>query len=204
MPILVTMAIRMCMCSDPTLRSPCVGPCMLCCAGGQRDLFEGVLQAGSLIVDRLRTYSQPVTVYIPPGAEVRGGAWVVIDSQINPGVVEMYADPAARGGVLEPEGIAEIKFRVPDLIKAMHRLDPELQRLRSEGGALGEAGVKAREKQLLPVYQQVALQFADMHDTPVRMMAKGVLAGVVPWSSSRRYFTGRLKRCVKGTMQVLS
>ena len=36
--------------------------------------------------------------------------------------VEMYADPVARGGVLEPEGIAEINFRTPDLLKAMRLL----------------------------------------------------------------------------------
>ncbi len=43
-----------------------------------------LMQAGSLIVDNLRTYHQPVIVYLPPGAELRGGAWVVIDGQINP------------------------------------------------------------------------------------------------------------------------
>lgn len=78
-------------------------------------------QAGSQIVERLRTYSRPVFVYIPAGAELRGGAWVVVDSQINAAQVEMYADPCARGGVLEPEGVCEIKFRTPDLIKLMHR-----------------------------------------------------------------------------------
>jgi acetyl-CoA carboxylase carboxyltransferase component len=50
-----------------------------------------------------------------------GGAWVVVDSQINPGAVEMYADPGARGGVLEPEGVVEIKFRALDLTRMMHR-----------------------------------------------------------------------------------
>ena len=43
-----------------------------------------LLQAGSLIVENLRTYRQPVIIYLPPGAELRGGAWVVIDGQINP------------------------------------------------------------------------------------------------------------------------
>ncbi len=43
--------------------------------------------------------------------------------------VEMYADPGARGGILEPEGIVEIKFRRADLVAAMHRLDPVLQQL---------------------------------------------------------------------------
>jgi acetyl-CoA carboxylase/biotin carboxylase 1 len=90
-------------------------------AGGQRDLFDGVLQAGSMIVEHLRVYKQPVFVYMPCGAELRGGAWVVVDSQINPTHIETFADPRARGGVLEPEGVVEIKFRTPDLIKAMHR-----------------------------------------------------------------------------------
>ena len=60
-------------------------------SGGQRDLFEGVLQAGSCIVEALRGYAAPVLVYLPPGCELRGGAWVVIDSQINAGTIEMYA-----------------------------------------------------------------------------------------------------------------
>ncbi len=46
---------------------------------------------------------------------------MVIDSQINAANVEMYADPTARGGVLEPEGVVEIKFRKPDLVRMMHR-----------------------------------------------------------------------------------
>ena len=41
------------------------------------------MQAGSLIVENLRTYKQPVIVYLPPGSELRGGAWVVVDGQIN-------------------------------------------------------------------------------------------------------------------------
>lgn len=44
-----------------------------------------------MIVDALRTYKQPVFVYLPPGAELRGGAWVVIDSAINADMIEMYA-----------------------------------------------------------------------------------------------------------------
>lgn len=41
------------------------------------------MQAGSLIVDSLSTYTQPVFVYLAPGAELRGGAWVVVDGRIN-------------------------------------------------------------------------------------------------------------------------
>ena len=69
--------------------------------------------------------------------------------------VEMYADPVARGGVLEPEGIVEIKFRVPDLLKAMHRLDPVIRGLKEEAALDFEQAVKDRETALLPVYRQV-------------------------------------------------
>lgn len=55
---------------------------------------------------------------------------MVIDAQINSDRVEMYADPSARGGVLEPEGIVEIKFRVPELLQAMHRIDPIIASLK--------------------------------------------------------------------------
>ncbi len=41
---------------------------------------------------------------------------------------------------------------------------------------------------------QVARSFADMHDTPVRMLAKGVLRGIVPWQASRSFLALRLRR----------
>lgn len=163
-------------------------------SGGQRDLFEGVLQAGSLIVDSLRTYGQPVVMYIPPGCELRGGAWVVIDSQINCEQIESYADPTAKGAVLEPDGVVEIKFRPTELLTIMHKIDPVILKLKQEGAGPGDAAIKARETALLPVYHQIALAFAQMHDTPQRMMAKGVLRGVVPWIESRAFFSARLRR----------
>lgn len=76
------------------------------------------------------------------------------------------------------------------------RLDPVLKQLTGQTGNKVEvdAAIKAREKTLLPVYQQVARQFADMHDTPARMYAKGVLSGIVPWKEARRFFAARLRR----------
>ncbi len=68
--------------------------------------------------------------------------------------VEMYADPAGRGGVLEAEGMVEIKFRTPELVAAMHRLDPVIAAQRAEGGAGAAAAIRAREAVLLPVYRQ--------------------------------------------------
>ncbi len=69
--------------------------------------------------------------------------------------VEMCADPLARGGVLEPEGIVEINIRTPDLIKAMHRLEPVIVRIKAEDCPDMEAALRAREAVLLPVYRQV-------------------------------------------------
>ena len=71
-------------------------------------------------------------MYIPPNGELRGGAWVVVDPTINEAMMEMYADENARGGILEPPGICDVKFRKPDLIKAMHRQDSKLQQLATE------------------------------------------------------------------------
>jgi acetyl-CoA carboxylase/biotin carboxylase 1 len=53
-------------------------------SGGTRDMYGEILKFGAMIVDALRTYRHPVFVYIPPGGELRGGAWVVIDPTINP------------------------------------------------------------------------------------------------------------------------
>lgn len=176
-------------------------------SGGQRDLFEGILQAGSTIVENLRTYKQPVFVYIPMMAELRGGAWVVVDSRINSDHIEMYADRTAKGNVLEPEGMIEIKFRTKELLECMGRLDQKLIDLRAK---LQEAKnnrtlamveslqqqIKAREKQLLPTYTQVATKFAELHDTSLRMAAKGVIKEVVDWDKSRSFFCRRLRRRV--------
>lgn len=171
-------------------------------SGGQRDLLEGVLQAGSHIVDRLREYMQPIFVYVPPGGELRGGAWVVVDAQINNRMIEMYADPSARGGVLEPEGIVEIKFRENDLIKAMRRLDGQLRELHEAGATATSDDVATskrrmamqRESELLPVYRNAAIHFAEMHDTPWRMKQKHVIRDTVPWQSARTFFHWRLRR----------
>eukprot|EP00241_Pyramimonas_parkeae_P000426 CAMPEP_0114243832 /NCGR_PEP_ID=MMETSP0058-20121206/11005_1 /TAXON_ID=36894 /ORGANISM="Pyramimonas parkeae, CCMP726" /LENGTH=2093 /DNA_ID=CAMNT_0001356709 /DNA_START=141 /DNA_END=6422 /DNA_ORIENTATION=+ len=152
-------------------------------AGGQRDMFDEVLKYGSYIVDALRTYKQPVFVYLPCGGELRGGAWVVIDSTINPDMMRMYTSENAKGNVLEPEGIVEIKFRKPDMIKMMKRNDAKYAAMEE-----GSAEAKSREKELLPIYTQLAVNFAALHDTPGVMKQKGVVTDIVPWATSRTYF----------------
>lgn len=43
-------------------------------------------------------------------------------------------------------------------------------------------------------FVKVAVQFADLHDTPGRMEARGAVRKVVPWSESRSFFFWRLRR----------
>lgn len=170
------------------------------------DMYEQIVKFGAYIVDGLREYTRPVMVYVPPSGELRGGAWAVVDPSINPHCMEMFADPTSRGGVLEAEGIVEIKFRQKDLLKTMHRVDLPLQRLKERLATCGggcaapderapiELEIHARESQLEPMYHQVAVHFADLHDTPERSLEKGCLSEIVPWRNSRRFFYWRLRR----------
>lgn len=172
-------------------------------SGGQRDMYNEVLKYGSFIVDALVKYEQPIFVYIPPFGELRGGSWVVVDPTINPNAMEMYADTEARGGVLEPEGMIGIKYRKDKQLETMARLDPtyaELKKkledktLSTEDSEKIKQQLVAREKQLLPVYSQIAVQFADLHDRAGRMKAKGVIRDSLDWVNARRYFYWRLRR----------
>lgn len=108
-----------------------------------------------------------------------------------------------RGGVLEPEGIVEIKFKKKDLVKVMHRVDPILKELLAELNRIQQSQpplerkssitqhverkkppeqidiehkIAEREKYLLPIYHQVSVHFADLHDTPERMHEKGAIS----------------------------
>ncbi|CAG8502872.1 3535_t:CDS:10, partial [Racocetra fulgida] len=172
-------------------------------SGGQRDMFLEILKYGSYIVDALTNYKQPVFVYIVPNGELRGGAWVVVDPSINEDMMEMYADAKSRAGVLEPEGIVEIKYRKPQLLATMERLDETYRNLKKSledpsKTEMEKSEIKmlleARENELLPVYSQIALQFADLHDTPGRMKAKNTIRKVLEWREARRFFYWRVRR----------
>ena len=128
---------------------------------------------------------------------------VVVDPTINPEYMEMYADEDARGGVLEPEGIVNIKFRRDKQLQTMERLDPTYAELKRslEDKALTQdqqSDIKVklteREQLLLPVYTQISLQFADLHDRAGRMEAKGVIRHPLKWKDARRFFYWRLRR----------
>jgi acetyl-CoA carboxylase/biotin carboxylase 1 len=94
-------------------------------SGGTRDMAGEILKFGAQIVDALIKYEHPVFVYIPPNGELRGGAWVVIDPTINEKVMEMYCDKESRGGILEPPGICEVKFRAADQVRTTIEFAPQ-------------------------------------------------------------------------------
>lgn len=90
-----------------------------------------------------------------------------------------------RGGVLEPEGTVEIKYRKRDLQKTMWRIDPKCRQIvekmnnpqiSDEDNKNFAAELKKREDLLMPMYHQVAVHFADLHDTPGRMEAVEVIS----------------------------
>ncbi|KAJ7876806.1 acetyl-CoA carboxylase [Mycena leptocephala] len=135
-------------------------------SGGQQDMYDEILKQGSKIL--------------------RGGAWVVLDPSINPEQMEMYADVDARAGVLEPEGIVEIKMRRDKIVKLMERLDSTYASLKRDSNdtsktpeqrATASSALASRETFLQPTYQQIALLYADLHDRTGRMEAKGSSPG---------------------------
>ncbi|CAN0182224.1 unnamed protein product, partial [Hapterophycus canaliculatus] len=81
-------------------------------------------------------------------------------------------------------------------------LDPVLKGLDADlpvaGSEEDEQALKkqiaAREHALLPMYLQVAHEFADLHDRSGRMKAKGVVRDILEWKTSREYFYWRVKR----------
>lgn len=126
-----------------------------------------------------------------------------MDPTINPDAMEMYADEDARGGVLEPEGIVNIKFRRDKQLETMARLDATYAELKAQLSDKSlsqekQSDIKVkmseREQLLLPVYSQISLQFADLHDRAGRMQAKNTIRHPLVWSNARRFFYWRLRR----------
>jgi len=147
-------------------------------------------------------------MYLPPFAELRGGAWVVLDSLINSPCIEMYAAENARANVLEPTGTIGLKYRKEQLLATMHRLDQSLINLDKQLNDIKtksqpydennklqiEKEIENRERSLLTVYSKISLMFAELHDTPGRMKTVGVISDIVDWKNSRRFFYWRLRK----------
>jgi acetyl-CoA carboxylase/biotin carboxylase 1 len=117
--------------------------------------------------------------------------------------MEMYADEDARGGVLEPEGIVNLKYRRDRQLETMARLDAPYAELKAqlaekplspERQSEIKLKMTERESLLLPVYSQISLQFADLHDRAGRMQAKNTIRHPLVWKNARRFFYWRLRR----------
>jgi acetyl-CoA carboxylase/biotin carboxylase 1 len=149
-----------------------------------------------MIVDALVEYKHPVTIYIPPNGELRGGSWVVLDPKINPQHMEMFADVEARGGILEPPAASEIVFKQAHIVEIMHRCDETLKSLDAEkaAGKDVEAAISSREKLLQPIYKQIAVGYCDLHDRSGRMKGLGAIREELQWQSSRSYLHWRIRR----------
>ena len=126
-----------------------------------------------------------------------------MDPKINPEMMEMYAEVNARGGVLEPEGIVQIKYRRAKILATMERLDAPYRELKTTLNGpnisnseklIVQSKLEAREKEMYPHYYAAALSFAELHDTPERMYAKGAISRIISWKESRRVFYWRLLR----------
>lgn len=78
------------------------------------------------------------------------------------------------------------------------QLKKELEELITAGdkikAALVEENLKTRISQLMHVYHTVAVHFADLHDTPERMLEKECISEIIPWRESRRLLHWRLRR----------
>jgi biotin carboxylase/acetyl-CoA carboxylase carboxyltransferase component/biotin carboxyl carrier protein len=96
-------------------------------SGGTRDMYENVLDFGSMIVSELAHYHQKVTIYIPPQGQLRGGSMVVFSKSINKEKITMYASSSACINVLEPSATKELKYKIMDKKKyaGLHNIQDE-------------------------------------------------------------------------------
>ncbi|KAG5678324.1 hypothetical protein PVAND_008009 [Polypedilum vanderplanki] len=172
-------------------------------SSGQSSMMNGLLNYTTLIVEALREYKQPVFIYLPPHAEMRGGTWNLFSSFINPHFIEMYADVETKAGVDNPESDVEKKFRLKDIKKLIHRLDPQILSMKDEMSIMDinderakklDEKIKERTQELINPYISAAVLFADIHDTSSRLVEKGCIGEIVPWRTSRPWFYWRLNR----------
>ena len=79
-------------------------------------------------------------------------------------------------------------------IRSAQQLGFSLQEINDSERQEIAASIADRERSLLPVYEQISVQFCELHDTPGRMKAVGVIRQEVDWKSSRAFFYWRLRR----------
>jgi acetyl-CoA carboxylase/biotin carboxylase 1 len=83
-------------------------------SGGTHDMFDNVLDFGSMIVSELAYYKNDVIIYIPPHGQLRGGSMVVFSKSINRENIKLFAAPTAKINVLEASATKELKYKASD------------------------------------------------------------------------------------------
>jgi acetyl-CoA carboxylase/biotin carboxylase 1 len=163
-------------------------------AGGKIDLYDEVIKFGAMIVDELVHFDLPVILYFPPYAELRGGAWVVIDSQINPDQIILIADEHATGSILEPSGMESVPLVQRQIRRDMIQQDPVLSKLYRNRTKYAtqmdrikqiDQQIEEREAEIWPKYVKKWTKIFRLHNTAERMGAIGIASEVVPTSKAR-------------------
>ncbi len=179
-------------------------------AGGKIDLYEEIVKFGATIVDELVYFDLPVILYVPPFAELRGGAWVVIDPQINPDRIVLIADEHATGSILEPSGMESVPLVQRQISRDMIQQDPILSELYGNRTKFAtqmdrikqiDQQIEEREAEIWPEYLKKWTKIFRLHNTAERMGALGIASEVVPTSQAReaifRNLMKGLERIVK-------
>jgi acetyl-CoA carboxylase/biotin carboxylase 1 len=171
-------------------------------AGGKIDLYDEVIKFGAMIVDELVSFDLPVILYIPPYAELRGGAWVVVDTQINPDKIVLIADEKATGSILEPSGMESVPLIQRQIKRDMIQQDPVLSELYSNRIKYAtqidrikniDGKIEEREAEIWPDYVKKWTKIFRLHNTAERMGALGIASEVVPTSRAREAIYRNLK-----------
>jgi acetyl-CoA carboxylase carboxyltransferase component len=163
-------------------------------AGGKIDLYEEIVKFGAMIVDELVHFDLPVILYIPPYADLRGGAWVVIDTEINPERIVFLADEHATGSILEPSGMESVPLIQRQIKRDMIQQDPLLSELYGNRTKFAtqidrikqiDRQIEEREAKIWPEYVKKWTKIFRLHNTAERMGAVGIASEVVPTSKAR-------------------
>jgi biotin carboxylase/acetyl-CoA carboxylase carboxyltransferase component/biotin carboxyl carrier protein len=80
-------------------------------SGGTKDMYDNVLDFGSMIVRSIEEYKQPITIYVVPGGQLRGGAMVVLSKSLNPEKIRIFSSSTAKINVLEAKACKELKYK---------------------------------------------------------------------------------------------
>jgi len=144
--------------------------------GDTSALYDEVMKHGAQIVRNLRYFKQPFIIWMPPYSELRGGAWVVIDPNINREQITFLVDERATLGVLEPE----MMFPLPSVSRSV----------------VADARVFGDD-----IARKKWLRLLMLSDAPEVAVRQGNLHGVVPLKDVRRHIFEAILAGIKANNQ---